>query len=78
MNSLFSRSVAALLGILVCIGLATIGITWWTTERYQQEATQRLNKTIADYVVATQNLMEGDRINESALKNIANMVKVAS
>ncbi len=76
MNSLFLRSVAALLGILVCIGLATVGITWWTTERYQQEATQRLNKTIADYVVATQNLMEGDRINEDALKDIANMVMV--
>ncbi len=76
MNSLFSRSVAALLGILVCVGLATIAITWWTTERYQQEATQRLNRTIADYVVATQNLMEDDRINENALKEIAHMVMV--
>ncbi|MEM7081686.1 MAG: sensor histidine kinase [Pseudomonadota bacterium] len=76
MNSLFLRSVAALLGILVCIGLATVGITWWTTERYQQEVTQRLNKTIADYVVATQNLMEEDRINENALKDIAHMVMI--
>lgn len=76
MNSLFLRSVAALLGILLCIGLATVGITDWTTERYQQEATQRLNKTIAGYVVATQNLMDDERINDSALKDIANMVMV--
>lgn len=76
MRTLYSRLIAALLSILVCVGLALFAITWWTTDRYSQEVTQRLNQTIADYIVETQNLMDEQGINQQALQDVAHMVMV--
>jgi signal transduction histidine kinase len=43
---------------------------------YQQEVSQRLNRRLADQIVATKLLMQDDRVNQEALEEIFHMLMV--
>jgi signal transduction histidine kinase len=58
------------------VGLAIIVVTLFSTEMYQQEVNQRLNRRLAEQIVAEKLLMQEDRVNQEALADIFHMLMV--
>lgn len=78
MRSLSARLVLALLVILISVGLVFTWLAKWSSDRYHQEITQRLNASIAMYIVNEQTLLEGGEVNRGALEHVAHMAMVVN
>jgi two-component system OmpR family sensor kinase len=75
-RSLYSKLAAVLTGLFCLVGLAIIIVTLFSTEMYQQEVNQRLNRSLAEQIVAEKLLMQGNRVNQDALADIFHMLMV--
>ncbi|MDP1708660.1 MAG: ATP-binding protein [Gammaproteobacteria bacterium] len=75
-KTLSAKLAAVLLGLLCLIGALYIALTLFSTQMYQQEATQKLNWTLAEHLVAEKTLMLEDRVNEGALNELFKMLMV--
>jgi signal transduction histidine kinase len=78
MRSLSARLVLALLIILVSVGLVFTWLAKWSSDRYHQEITQRLNSSIAMYIVNERPLLDGAAVNSAALEHVAHMAMVVN
>ena len=58
------------------VGLAIIIVTLFSTEMYQQEVNQRLNRRLAEQIVDEKLLMQENRVNQDALADIFHMLMV--
>jgi len=75
-KSLYSKLAAVLTGLFCLVGLAIIIVTLFSTEMYQQEVNQRLNRQLAEQIVSENLLMEENRVNQKALADIFHMLMV--
>ena len=75
-RSLYAKLAAVLLGLFCLVGVSFILITVFSTEMYQQEVNQKLNRDLAEHIVAEKLLLENNRINEEALGEIFHMLMV--
>jgi signal transduction histidine kinase len=75
-RSLYSKLAAVLTGLFLLVGLAIIVVTLFSTEMYQQEVNQRLNRRLAEQIVAEKLLMQEGRVNQEALADIFHMLMV--
>ena len=75
-RSLYSKLAAVLTGLFCLVGLAIIVVTMFSTDMYQKEVNQRLNSKLADHIVAERLLMQDNRVNQEALKDIFHMLMV--
>jgi len=75
-KSLYSKLAAVLTGLFCLVGLAIIVVTLFSTEMYQQEVNQRLNRRLAEQIVAEKLLMQENRVNQQALADIFHMLMV--
>ncbi len=75
-GTLYGKLVAALLGLIVLIGLLYVGLTLMTTRLYLQEVNQTLNRSLAAGIVGETWLMRDARINETALKDVFHQLMV--
>jgi signal transduction histidine kinase len=75
-RSLYSKLAAVLTGLFCLVGLAIIIVTLFSTEMYQQEVSQRLNRRLAEQIVAEKLLMQENRVNQEALADIFHMFMV--
>ncbi len=75
-RSLYSKLAAVLTGLFCLVGLAIIIVTLFSTEMYQQEVNQRLNRRLAEQIVAEKLLMQENRVNQEALADIFHMLMV--
>jgi len=75
-RSLYSKLAAALTGLFGLVGLAIIVVTLFSTDMYQQEVNQRLNRELAGHIVAEKLLMQDNRVNQEALADIFHMLMV--
>lgn len=75
-RSLYSKLAAVLTGLFCLVGLAIIVVTMFSTDMYNQEVNQRLNSQLADHIVAERLLMQDNRVNQEALKDIFHMLMV--
>jgi len=75
-KSLYSKLAAVLTGLFCLVGLAIIIVTLFSTEMYQQEVNQRLNRQLAEQIVAEKLLMQENRVNQEALADIFHMLMV--
>ena len=75
-RSLYAKLAAVLLGLFCLVGVSFILITMFSTEMYQQEVNQKLNRDLAEHIVAEKLLLENSRINEEALREIFHMLMV--
>jgi signal transduction histidine kinase len=73
---LYSKLAAVLAGLFCLVGLAIIVVTLFSTDMYQQEVNQRLNRELAEHIVAEKLLMQDNRINQEALADIFHMLMV--
>lgn len=67
-RSLYSKLALVLTGLFLLVGLAIIGVTLFSTDMYQQEVNQRLNRQLAEQIVAAKLLIQENRVNQQALK----------
>ena len=75
-TSLYSKLAAVLTGLFFLVGLAIIVVTIFSTDMYQQEVNQRLNRQLAEHIVTTKLLMQDNRVNQEALEEIFHMLMV--
>ena len=75
-RTLYARLAAALLLLLFLVGLVFLAVTRYSTELYQQEVSQKLNRDLAQHIVAEKLLLQDGRVNQSALKEIFHMLMV--
>jgi two-component system OmpR family sensor kinase len=76
LKSLYSKLVIVLFGLFFIIGIFFIILTVFSTELYQSEINQKLNLKLAENIVAEKLLIQDNRINEVALKEIFHMLMV--
>jgi signal transduction histidine kinase len=67
MKTLFARVSSAFLAIVLLAGGGFFAVERYSTERYYEELTQRLNGSIAMYVTGERTLIEGGVVNKEAL-----------
>ncbi len=67
MKSLYWRISLSFILVLMIVGFSYIFITATTAQRYFQETTQRLNASVADYLIKEVNPFQDGKVNEGAL-----------
>lgn len=67
MKSLYWRISLSFILILLIVGFSYVFITASTAQRYFQETTQRLNSSVADYLIKEVNPFQDGKVNEEAL-----------
>jgi signal transduction histidine kinase len=67
MKSLYWRISLSFILVLLIIGFSYIFITAITAQRYFQETTQRLNASVAEYLIKEVNPFQDGKVNEEAL-----------
>lgn len=75
-RSLYSKLAAVLFGLFAVLGAVFAGVTLFSTEMYQQEINQKLNRNLARSIVAEKLIMEDSRISDEALQEIIHMLMV--
>ena len=75
-KSLYSKLAAVLAGLFFIVGLSFVAVTVFSTEMYQQEVNQKLNRKLAEQIVSERILLKKHRINEEALAEIFHMLMV--
>ena len=75
-KTLYSKLALVLTGLFFLVGIAFAVITIFSTDMYQQEVNQKLNSNLAQYIVNERNLIENNRVNEAALKDLFHTLMV--
>lgn len=75
-KSLFAKLTIALLLMFCLLGLLFVTVTLFSTNMYQQEVMQKLNKDVAKHIVDDTEIMRDGKINHQALKNVFNKLMV--
>jgi two-component system OmpR family sensor kinase len=75
-TTLYGKLAAVLLGLLCLLGALYILLTLFTTRLYFQEVTQKLNRTLAEHLVAENLPLREGQVDEQALKRIFHMLMV--
>ncbi len=75
-NSLYSKLAMVLLGLFCLIGTVFIGVALFSTNMYQQEVNQKLNRGLARSIVAENLPIKNSRISNKALQEIFHMLMV--
>ena len=69
-RTLYARLAFVLFGLFCVIGGAFLVAALYSAQMYQQEVAQRLNRSLAMYVVDEHVLLTGDQVNQSELKDL--------
>ena len=77
-QSLYSKLAVALLALFCLLGISLFMLTQLTSDMYQQEAIQKLNRNLARQIVAQKMLIQDYRVNQKELKEIFNMLMVVN
>ena len=75
-RSLYSKLAVVLLGLFVVVGVLAVALTVFSAGRYQQEVNQKLNRALADHIVAEKTLIRDKLVNQGALEEVFHMMMV--
>lgn len=75
-NTLYGKLAAVLFGLFCVIGAVAILLTLYATRLYFQEASQKLNRTLAEHMVSDKALMQEGRVNDEVVKDIFHQLMV--
>lgn len=76
LRSLYSKLAAVLLGLFAVVGVLAVALTVYSAARYQQEVNQKLNRELANHIVAEKTLIRDKLVNQAALKDVFHMMMV--
>jgi signal transduction histidine kinase len=77
-KSLYTKLAIVLLVLFCLLGVSIFVATQFASDMYQQEVVQKLNRNLAEQIVAQKILMENNRINEEGLKDVFHMLMVVN
>lgn len=77
-KSLYTKLAIALFVLFCLLGISIFTLTQFTSDMYQQEVVQKLNRDLARQIVAQKNLIEDDRVSEKDLKEVFEMLMVVN
>jgi signal transduction histidine kinase len=75
-RSLYSRLALVLLALFLTVGALTLYISVRATGLYQQEVNQKLNRELAQHIVAENTLIRDARVDQAALEHVFHMMMV--
>ena len=76
-NTLYKKLAAVLFAVILITGFLLLILVRYTTDMYQQEVGQKLNATLAEHIVAHNDILYNqERINHKALKEIFHMLMI--
>jgi signal transduction histidine kinase len=75
-KSLYSKLAFVFLGLFVIVGALLVVVSVYSTEMYQQEVNQKLNRTLAELIVSEKIVMKDSLVNEAGLKDVFSMLMV--
>jgi two-component system, OmpR family, sensor kinase len=75
-KTLYGKLAIVLLGLFCLIGAVAILLTLYTTRLYFQEVNQKLNRTLAEHMVAENILMQAGQVNDTAIKELFHLLMV--
>lgn len=78
LGSLYWRLTVVMIVLFIAIGLAYLALVFWSNQRYYQETTQNLNKSLAMYIAGRAPLIHDGEVNEPAMKELAELVMVVN
>jgi two-component system, OmpR family, sensor kinase len=73
-RSLYAKLAFVLLGLLAVVGLLFVSISVYSTGMYQQEVSQKLNRTLAERIISRKIVMHNSLVDEQALRDIFSML----
>jgi len=77
-KSLYTKLAIVLLVLFCLLGVVILIVTQVTSDMYQQEVVQKLNRNLAKQIVAHKILIKDGRINEKGLKEVFEMLMVVN
>lgn len=77
-HSLYGRLAAVFVVLLCVLGAGVLALTNWSHNLYYQEVTQKLNKSLAMYIVQRAPLIEQGQVNTARVKELADLVMVVN
>jgi signal transduction histidine kinase len=77
-RNLYAKLAAVLFGLFLLIGVLYIFLTLFTTRLYFQEVNQKVNRILAQHLVAEKILLKNGRVHEEALQDIFHMLMVVN
>lgn len=77
-RSLYGRLASTFVVLLCILGACVLALTNWSHNLYYQEVTQKLNKSLAMYIVQRAPLIEQGRVNQQRVKELADLVMVVN
>ncbi len=75
-NSLYSKLAAVLFALFLAVGVLSLVITVRATGLYQQEVNQKLNRELAQHIVAENTLIRDASVDQAALEHVFHMLMV--
>ena len=76
--SLRTRLSVSFIVLFCLIGLSYVSLIFWSSNRYYNEVTQKLNRSLAMYIVNRAPLIEQGVVNEAAMQELAGLVMVVN
>lgn len=73
-SNLCARLALAFVALFFVLGIAFLGLTNWSNNRYYQEVTQNLNQSLAMYIVQRAPLIQAGVVNKTAMTELATLV----
>jgi len=77
-KSLYSKLAIVLLVLFCLLGVSILIVTQFASDMYQQEVVQKINRNLAEQIVAQKILVEDNRISEKGLKDVFEMLMVVN
>jgi two-component system, OmpR family, sensor kinase len=75
-KSLFAKLTFSLLLLFILLSVLTISVTFFATDFYQQEVMQKLNGEVANHIVNDTDILQDDRVNHPALRELFHSLMV--
>ncbi|AFU98475.1 sensor histidine kinase [Simiduia agarivorans] len=76
--SLRARLSLSFVVLFFLIGVSYVSLILWSSDRYYQEITQNLNRSLAMYIVDRAPLIEDGVVNETTMQELAELVMVVN
>lgn len=76
--SLRARLSLSFVVLFLIIGVSYVSLILWSSDRYYQEITQNLNRSLAMYIVDRAPLIENGVVNEAMMQELAELVMVVN
>jgi signal transduction histidine kinase len=77
-SSLCARLALAFVALFFVLGFAFLALTNWSNNRYYQEITQNLNKSLAMYIAQREPLIHKGIVNDRAMRELGSLVMVVN